>query len=51
MLEQFFIEQLENELQLLYSKLEHTSNEDERDHIMQAIQERNLRLVRFCPNE
>lgn len=51
MLELFAIEQLEQELQILYSKLEHTSDTKERQHIQQAIQERNLKLVRLMPNE
>lgn len=51
MLEQFVIEQLESELQELYSKLEHTSDIEEKKRIQQAIQQRNLRLTRLMPNE
>lgn len=51
MLEQFEIEKIESELQILYSKLNTSGVEEERELIQQAIQERNLKLVRMMPNE
>lgn len=51
MIEQIFIEQLETELQVLCSKLEYTTDKEERERLQQAIQARNLRLVRLMPNE
>lgn len=51
MIELFFIEQLESELQVLYSKLEYTTDKEEREQLQMAIQARNLRLVRLMPNE
>lgn len=51
MLEFFLIEQLESELQDLYSKLERSTDEGERNKLQEAIQARNLRLVRLMPNE
>lgn len=51
MIELFLIEQLESELQVLYSKLEYTKDKEERERIQLAIQARNLRLVRLMPNE
>jgi hypothetical protein len=51
LIELFYIEQLESELQILYSKLEHTTDERERNRLQEEIQARNLRLVRFMPNE
>lgn len=51
MIELFHIEQLESELQTLYTKLEHTTDKEERERIQVAIQARNLKLVRLMPNE
>ncbi len=51
MIELFFIEQLESELQVLYAKLNRTTDKEERERIQQAIQACNLRLVRLMPNE
>lgn len=51
MLELFLIEKLESELQVLYSKLEHTNEITERNRLQEEIQARNLRLARLMPNE
>ncbi len=51
MIELFTIEKIESELETLYEALGKTSDTEERQHIQQAIQERNLKLVRFMPNE
>lgn len=51
MLEQFMIQDIESELQELYKALEATNDTEEKKSIQQAIQQRNLQLVRLCPNE
>lgn len=50
-MELYAIEKLETELQELYKELETTSDTEEKQRILQAIQTRNLKLVRLCPNE
>ena len=50
-MELYTIEALELELKQLYAVLEVSSDTEEKECIQQAIQQRNLQLVRLCPNE
>jgi hypothetical protein len=51
LMELTFIEQTEREVRELYALLEHNSDTEERQNIMQGIQERNLMLTRLMPCE
>ena len=49
-MEFFFMEQLEQELDILYARLER-AGEPEKQVIQKHIQMRNLRMSRMAPNE
>ena len=50
-MEFYLIDRIEYELQNLYDMLDHSSDKEERQSILQAIQSRNLLVSRFAPCE